>query len=245
MRTIKDTRGKPGSDTQIMPAEFDSYAAVGYPKLLEDPIRQRFAGSGFFLERKLMLVTELYQQYATTTESANWLDLGCGEGTLLRMGKGYFREVAGCDVSDGMIERCEGLNVRRQDSAKQIPFEDSSFDLVTAICVYHHVDIADQAALTAEITRVLKSRGIFCVIEHNPLNPVTQLIVRRSPIDSRAHLLSAGKVRRLARAARMEVLATRYFLYFPERFYSKMAATEAKLSGLPLGGQYAVFCRRA
>jgi ubiquinone/menaquinone biosynthesis C-methylase UbiE len=227
-----------------MAAEFDRYAAAGYPKLLEDPIRGRFAGSRFFLERKLILVTELYQQYGTKTELASWLDLGCGEGTLLRMGKGYFREVAGCDVSDGMIQHCEGLNVRRQDSAQRIPFEDSSFDLVTAICVYHHVEFTDRPALTAEIARVLKSRGIFCVIEHNPLNPVTQLIVRRSPIDARAHVLTAGTVRRLARAAQMKILATRYFLYFPERFYSKMAATEAKLSGLPLGGQYAVVCRK-
>jgi ubiquinone/menaquinone biosynthesis C-methylase UbiE len=227
-----------------MPAEFDGYSAEGYSKLLEDPIRGRFAGAGFFFERKLVLVREFYERYGMKTELANWLDVGCGEGTLLRMGKRYFREVAGCDVSAGMIQHCEGLNVQQQDSARQIPFKDGSFDLVTAICVYHHVEIADRPALTSEISRVLKSRGIFCVIEHNPLNPVTQLIVRRSPIDSRAHLLTARKVRRLARATRMEVLATRYFLYFPERFYSKMAATEAKLSGLPLGGQYAVFCRR-
>jgi SAM-dependent methyltransferase len=228
-----------------MPAEFDDYAAAGYSKLLEDPIREKFGGSRFFVERKLKLVTDLYRQYAAATESANWLDLGCGDGTLLKMGKGYFNEVAGCDVSDGMLQHCEGLNVRRQDSAKQIPFEDRSFDLVTAVCVYHHVDIADRSALTAEIARVLKSPGIFCLVEHNSLNPVTQLIVRRSPIDSQAHLLTAGKVRRLARAARMEILATRYFLYFPERLYSKMATTEAKLSTLPLGGQYAVLCRKA
>jgi ubiquinone/menaquinone biosynthesis C-methylase UbiE len=81
-----------------------------------------------------MLVTELYQQYGTTTELANWLDLGCGEVTLLRMWKRYFKDVAGCDVSDGMIHHCDGLNVRRQDSAKQIPFEDSSFDLVNRFC---------------------------------------------------------------------------------------------------------------
>ena len=227
-----------------MPAEFDDYSAEGYSKLLEDPIRGRFAGSDFFFERKLVLVRELCELHGLKTESAKWLDVGCGEGTLLKMGRRYFRDVAGCDVSAGMIQHCDGLNVQQQDSPRQIPFEDGSFDLVTAICVYHHVEIDDRAALTSEIFRVLKSRGIFCVIEHNPLNPVTRLIVHRSPIDSRANLLTARKVRHLARAARMEVLATRYFLFFPERFYSKMAWTEAKLSAVPLGGQYGVFFQK-
>jgi len=81
------------------------------------------------------------------------------------------------------------------------------------------------------------------MIEHNPINPITQLIVRRSPIDSHAHLLTAGNARRMVRAAQMNVLVTRYFLYFPERLYFKMAATEEVLAPFPLGGQYAVLCQ--
>lgn len=227
-----------------MPAEFDGYAAEGYSELLSDPLRERFAGSNFFFRRKLILLRELCQRYGMDTERASWLDVGCGEGALLKMGKPYFREVAGCDVSAGMLQHCEGLNVRRQDSAQRIPFDSRRFDLVTMVCVYHHVDVAERPALTADISRVLKTKGIFCVIEHNRLNPVTQLIVRRSPVDSHAHLLAAGTVRRLARAVGMEVLGTHYFLFFPERYYSAMAATEARLSSLPLGGQYTVFCRK-
>lgn len=226
-----------------MPAEFDSYAAAGYRKLLQDPLRERFAESRFFFERKLTLLRTFYQRYAKQTQSASWLDVGCGEGTLLQMGKRYFGEVAGCDISAGMIRDCEGLTIRQQLSPAQIPFANHSFDLVTAVCVYHHVDTADRLGLTADISRVLKPKGLFCVIEHNPLNPITRLIVRRSPIDSHAHLLTAGKVRSLAHAAQMEVLATRYFLYLPERLYSKMAATEEILSSFPLGGQYAVLCQ--
>jgi SAM-dependent methyltransferase len=226
-----------------MPAEFDNYAAAGYGKLLQDPLRQRFAEPRFFFERKLTLLRTLYEQYSSTSQSASWLDVGCGEGTLLQMGKEYFRDVAGCDVAAGMIRGCEGLNVRDQVSPRQLPFEDKSFDLVTAVCVYHHVDISDRPFLTADISRVLKSNGLFCVIEHNPLNPITRLIVHRSPIDSHAQLLTARKARKLVRAAHMKVLDTRYFLYFPESFYATMAATEDILSMLPLGGQYAVLCQ--
>lgn len=225
-----------------MPPEFDNYAAAGYGKLLQDPLRERFAGARFFFERKLSLLRALYERYARQTQSARWLDVGCGEGTLLRMGRSYFSEVAGCDVSAGMIGNSEDLNIQQQLSSREIPFADKSFDLVTAICVYHHVDLADRPFLTADISRVLKPRGLFCMIEHNPLNPITQVIVRRSPIDSHARLLTAGKARSLMRAAQMKVLATRYFLYFPERLYSRMAAAEETLAIFPLGGQYAVLC---
>jgi SAM-dependent methyltransferase len=227
-----------------MSAEFDNYAKAGYGKLLQDPLRQRFGEPSFFFERKLTLLLAFYQRYAKETQSTSWLDVGCGEGTLLQMGKRYFGGFAGCDISAGMIQSCEGLNIRQQVSPREVPFADESFDLVTAVCVYHHVDTADRSFLTADIFRVLKPKGLFCIIEHNPLNPITRLIVRRSPIDSRAQLLTAGKARSLARAAQMTVLATHYFLYFPERLYSRMAAAEEKLSIFPLGGQYAVFCQR-
>jgi hypothetical protein len=106
------------------------------------------------------------------------------------------------------------------------------------------VDLADRPALTADVGRVLKPGGFVCIIEHNPFNPVTQLIVSRHPNDTHAHLLTASASQRLARAAQLEILATRYFLFFPERLYSALAAAEAKLSSFPLGGQYAVFCRK-
>ena len=40
--------------------------------------------------------------------------------------------------------------------ARRVPFEDASFDVVTMVCVYHHVDLADRPALTADVSRVLK-----------------------------------------------------------------------------------------
>ncbi len=214
-----------------MESEFDRFAAEGYSGLLRDPIRDKFgSGSRFFFERKLALLRDFYRRHGARTESTSWLDVGCGEGQLLALGRPYFRDVAGCDVSEGMIRHSEGLNVRRQESQHRIPFADGSFDLVTAVCVYHHVRMSDRAALTTDVPRVLRPGGIFCMIEHNPFNPVTQLIVRRSPLDVQARLLSAGGARRLVRAAGMRMIETRYFLYFPERFYARMASLESKLS---------------
>jgi SAM-dependent methyltransferase len=228
-----------------MAAEFDNYAATGYNKLLQDPLRDRFGGERFFFERKLWLLRTLCEQYGKRTQSTRWLDVGCGEGTLLHIGGIHFAKVAGCDVSSGMIGDDKGLDVRQQPSARKIPFPDQSFDLVTAVCVYHHVELLDRPFLTAEIRRVLTSRGLFCIIEHNPLNPVARLIVRRSPIDIHAHLLSAEACRDLGRAAHLQVLMTRYFLYLPEFLYSRLPALEELLAPVPLGGQYAVLFRNS
>jgi len=227
-----------------MPAEFDRYAAGGYSKILLDPIRGRFAGAQFYFRRKLILLREFCRQRGIETERADWLDVGCGDGGLLKMGQPYFRSAAGCDVSEGMLRECAGLHVKQQDSPRRVPFDDASFDIVTVVCVYHHVEPADRPALTADVSRVLKPQGLLCIIEHNPFNPVTQFVVWRHPVDAHAHLLAAGVMRRLAQAAQLEILTTRYFLLFPERFYSSLAGAEARLSSFPLGGQYAVFCRK-
>jgi SAM-dependent methyltransferase len=102
-----------------------------------------------------------------------------------------------------------------------------------------------RSALTQEAVRVLKPGGIFCIIEHNPFNPITQVIVRRSPVDVNAHLLTAGATTRLSRAAGAHPADTRYFLYFPERVYRPLAGLEDRLAGIPVGGQFAVFSRKS
>src|SRR5205823_5259609 len=101
------------------------------------------------------------------------------------------------------------LNVVLQPEPDRLPFGDASIDWVTAVCIYHHVPQPDRAALTTEARRVLRPGGIFAIIEHNPLNPAVQLIVRRTPVDEHAELLTAGCARRMARRAGFRVLETR------------------------------------
>src|SRR5271155_5094484 len=172
--------------------EFDRYAEE-YDKLLQDPIRDRFApGSDFFFERKWLLLKEYMLSAQLEPRTASWLDVGCGRGELLQKGAGAFSEVCGCDVSPEMLDAPHGLNVVVQEDPTRLPYADQKFDLVTAVCVYHHVLPADRPGLTAEIARVLRPGGIACMIEHNPFNPVTRLIVSRTPVDADAQLLRAG-----------------------------------------------------
>ncbi len=227
-----------------MDQEFDRLAPE-YKELLNDSVREYFApGSEFFLTRKIDILLEFAARERVDTRQATWLDVGCGKGDLLRAAQPHFARALGCDVSLGMITECRDLDVVHQIDPLRLPFADGSVDWVTAVCIFHHIRPEDRTRLVADIHRVLRPGGIFAVIEHNPFNPVVQVIVRRTPVDENARLLSAGATRRLLQAASMLTVATRYFLYVPQRIYGWAAPVEWALGRVPLGGQYVVFGRK-
>lgn len=227
-----------------MAAEFDNYAR-NYQELLRDPIRDRFAGrADFFHRRKSILITEFLRRTRFPMESASWLDVGCGRGELLALAGGAFARAVGCDPSEEMTESAVA-EVHHQRSPEKLPFESQSFDFATAVCVYHHVEEQDRAPLTREINRVLRPGGIFCMIEHNPLNPATQIIVHRTPVDANARLLTAGRAKRCLREGGFHQMEAEYFLYLPEKLYARLGFLEKALKNVPLGGQFAIFARKA
>jgi ubiquinone/menaquinone biosynthesis C-methylase UbiE len=226
-------------------AEFDSYSQ-SYEELLKDPVRDLFSeNSEFFHLRKRDLLLAYFQSRTMNTPGLKFLDLGCGKGELLRLMQPYFGSVIGCDPSAGMLQGAElatnDVEVRLQTDLQKIPMEDSSVDCVTAVCVYHHVPPNARAALTREVYRVLKPKGVFAIIEHNPWNPVTRLIVSRTPVDADAVLLRPGETRTLLKQQAFTIDRERYFLYLPRSLYKKVPLLEDALAGVPLGGQYAVF----
>lgn len=226
-----------------MKAEFDEYAR-DYERLLKDPIRERFAsGSDFFHWRKWILLQRVLKNAGLSAENLSWLDIGCGKGELLQFGAPAFREAWGCDPSAEMLRACVGAHTRLQTDSR-LPFDDESFDVVTAACVYHHLSAADRPVLTAEARRVLRKGGFFVIFEHNPWNPATRLIVSRTPVDADAELLTARACRRLLREAGLSKPDTAYYLFVPERLFRAASGIESALEKVPFGGQYAVWGRR-
>jgi SAM-dependent methyltransferase len=228
--------------------EFDALSGA-YEELLRDPIRDRFAAGTpeFFHLRKRDLIRAYLRSRRIDSRRLAWLDIGCGKGELLTLLREDFAAVAGCDPSAGMLEagglRAAGIETRLQREGERIPWDDARFDVVTAVCVYHHVPPAMRDQLTAEVRRVLKPGGLFCIIEHNPWNPATRLIVSRTPVDADAILLRSAETRSLLRRGGFRVDGQEYFLYFPEGIYRKAGKLESALRHVPLGGQYAVFGR--
>lgn len=227
-------------------AEFDEYAS-SYEKLLQDPLRDHFSrdASRFFHERKRDLIRAYFRQRSINTHSMVYLDLGCGKGDLLSLLRDDFSRLAGCDPSPGMLKTIQGAETRVQTDSDAIPFGNAEFDFVTAACVYHHVPPAARLALSREVSRVLKPGGTFAIIEHNPYNPATRLIVSRTPVDADAILLTRREASRHMCAAGFSPQMSRYFLYFPEFVYRRTGdAAERWFGKIPLGGQYAVFATK-
>lgn len=113
-----------------------------------------FVGRRAILESFLQQTTD---QLRTATNELRILDVGCGTGANLEMLKQY-GEAEGVDVSDDALEFCrkKGLKVHK-GLAEELPFEDESFDLVTALDVVEHLD--DDVAGLKEMHRILKKDG--------------------------------------------------------------------------------------
>ena len=226
-------------------AEFDRYGQ-DYYNLLTHPLRSWTASSPrFFAIRKWEVLREALDRLQLDTKNCKWLDVGCGWGEMLRLGQSHFRESVGCDLSQNMLAQARGVHVVLQYAPDALPFRDRSFDLVTTVCVYHHVLCAVwRRSLLDETKRVLKPGGIACIIEHNPLNPVTRLIVSQTSLDAGARLMRSRETSQLMSSAGLRVVDKNFFLFLPEKLHNRFPSVERCLKRFPLGGQYAIFAEK-
>jgi SAM-dependent methyltransferase len=86
------------------------------------------------------------------------LDVGCGTGANLLMLSEY-GEAEGVDISEDALAFCRerGLDKVRLGAGEELPYEDGTFDLVTAFDVVEHMD--DDLAGLREMRRVLRPGG--------------------------------------------------------------------------------------
>ena len=86
------------------------------------------------------------------------LDVGCGTGANLLMLSKY-GEAEGVDISEDALAFCRdrGLDKVKLGAAEELPYEDGTFDLVTAFDVVEHMD--DDLAVMKEMRRVLRPGG--------------------------------------------------------------------------------------
>src|SRR5437016_2730592 len=84
------------------------------------------------------------------------LDVGCGTGANLQMLANY-GVAEGVDVSPEALEFCRarGLSKVKLGPAEALPFEDTSFDLVTGLDVVEHLD--DDVAGVGDMRRGVRS----------------------------------------------------------------------------------------
>lgn len=159
--------------------------------------------------------------------SGRWLDIGCGHDFLPAWMRPTERDlnldrwnVVGIDMDARAIARHPGLRHRIVGTGEQMPFEDNTFDLVTANMVVEHV--AAPARLFAEISRILAPGGRAII--HTPnvhgyttaatrllpdraLAPLARVLLRRNAEDVYPTFYRANSVRDLQALAASNGLA--------------------------------------
>jgi SAM-dependent methyltransferase len=175
------------------------------------------------------------------------LDAGCGIGLTDRYLKGTYPRITGFDVSPKSVELAAqanpGLSYYSEPSG-HLPFEDSRFDVVFAICVVHHVPPAEWTGFFRQLHRVLKPGGLLAIYEHNPWNPATQWVVSRCEFDRDAVLLSSSQCRTLAGTAGFSEPCIRNLLFLPLESPLWCSWERRLFSRLPIGAQYEFIARK-
>jgi SAM-dependent methyltransferase len=224
--------------------EFDRYA-TGYDAGFDVPLKRALGDDArAFLRPKIAL---LRAQAARCRPAGplRYLDFGCGTGDFLSLvhEAGLPWDCAGCDISGGMIaeaaRRWPAMAQRCRlwvpDARNPIP--EDSYDLISAVCVFHHIPPGQWVETLRTLRRALRPGGRLVLMEHNPWNPVTRWLVARAEIDRHAVLFSARRGRALLATAGFPQVETAYFMFFPPRWES-LGAAERAMAWLPLGGQY-------
>ena len=97
----------------------------------------------------------------------NILDVGCGTGCLLKkIADRYAINGYGIDVEYNMIqvakEHCPEMNIQ-QSACEKTPFDNSTFNLVTACMAYHH--FSNKSGFAREAARILKTSGYLYIAD--------------------------------------------------------------------------------
>lgn len=99
------------------------------------------------------------------------LDVGCGEGVLVRRLAAAGARVVGVDPSPVALERARRAESSDtstrfvEGTAEALPFPDRSFDVVVFLNSLHHVPLESMDAALAEAARVLRPGGTLYVQE--------------------------------------------------------------------------------
>jgi SAM-dependent methyltransferase len=135
--------------------------AANLPKEMQShhyPILYQVEDTHWWYVGRRRIIQSLVDKISTTLKTERILDVGCGTGANLKMLAAYGK-AEGVDISPQAVDFCHerGLDSVKLGAIEQLPYEDNSFELVTALDVIEHLD--DDIAGLREMRRVLRRQG--------------------------------------------------------------------------------------
>jgi SAM-dependent methyltransferase len=124
------------------------------------PILYRVEESHWWYLGRRRIIQSLVEKICSSLNNPDprILDVGCGTGANLKMLESY-GPTEGVDISRQAVEFCRarGLHSVKLGAIEHLPYENGSFDVVTALDVVEHLD--DDVAGLREMRRVLTKDG--------------------------------------------------------------------------------------
>lgn len=169
------------------------------------------------------------------------LDYGCGIGMSIPHLKNNFpnAEITAYDPSPKSTEVLSKLYPEINIFSNQDELMKGKYDLVFVSCVIHHIRVKDLDHELKRMISLLKKGGSLVIFEHNPLNPLTQIVVANSPIDKDAVLIRKSElIARIAAIKPSLEIKSAYSVFFPDILNWCRPLEETLLKHIPLGAQY-------
>jgi SAM-dependent methyltransferase len=225
-------------------ADFDLYSE-DYDAALAQGISVSGEDKNFFAEGRIKWLAGCLEKLKQTPKSV--IDFGCGTGSatpyLLDLLK--VDSLKGVDVSAKSLEAAKRLwdSERVEFLLMDSYVPDEKIELAFCNGVFHHIPPDERATAVDFVYRSLKPGALFALWENNPWNPATRYVMSRCPFDQDAITLTPPETRNLLQVAGFEIISTNFLFIFPKilRWFRPI---EPLVSGLPLGTQYQVLCRK-
>jgi SAM-dependent methyltransferase len=130
---------------------------------------RQYGYGGYRYDGRWRPVAEAIAEHYELKPGDRVLDVGCGKGFLLHELQQAVPgiEVVGLDISEyGIANAKEEVRpFLRIGHARQLPFEDKSFDFVISMATLHNLPIHDLFSAVKEIERVGKSDKKYIMVE--------------------------------------------------------------------------------
>jgi demethylmenaquinone methyltransferase/2-methoxy-6-polyprenyl-1,4-benzoquinol methylase len=138
---------------------------------VRDPYRRIAKHYDRFVEGPNVVLRKVALEMCAPSDGMKVLEVGCGTGTNLELFHRAGCQVSGIDLSPSMLTVAEaklgGRAELRLGDAADMPYDDGSFDLVTAFLTLHEVSPETRESVLDEMVRVAGADGRLLLIDYH------------------------------------------------------------------------------